>query len=97
MNRLEIAPPAARYLKKLKDKHLKQRFFEAITLISEDPLIGEAKVGDLAGIYCYDFHYNKTNYELAYAIRQMNNTTVIVIMAGPRENFYDGLKRYWNK
>ena len=56
--------------------------------------IGEAKIGDLAGIYCYDVYYNKTNYEIAYTVEIHDNEIVVVIMAGTRENFYDELKKY---
>ncbi|WP_370651020.1 type II toxin-antitoxin system RelE/ParE family toxin [Acetobacterium sp.] len=38
---------------------------------------------------------NRTNYELAYHISQLENGNIIVIiMAGTRENFYQELKRY---
>lgn len=94
---LRILPPAAKYFKKLKDKQLLKKFQNAIDQILENPTIGEAKTGTLSSVFCYDLYYNKTNYELAYTIEAVENTIVIVIMAGPRENFYDSLKRYWNK
>ena len=37
---------------------MKKKFKEAIDRIAEDYTIGEAKIGDLAGIYCYDVYYN---------------------------------------
>ena len=37
---------------------------------------------------------NKTNYELAYTIIEDPGTTVVVILAGTRENFYEELNRY---
>lgn len=94
-------PPAARYLKKLKDKQLKTLYQNAIDEICKNPAIGKPKHGDLEGILGYDIYYNKTNYELAYAVENRKIEgydeveTVIVIMAGTRENFYDELKRYW--
>ena len=42
-------PPAAKYIKKLKDKKLKQLYQEAIDKICEDYTIGETKVT------CLDF------------------------------------------
>ena len=87
-------PPAAKFLKKLKDKKLKTLYQEAIDKIREDHTIGEAKNGDLAGLYGYDIYYNKTNYELAYKVEYVDNKVIIVVMAGTRENFYDELKRY---
>ena len=91
---VQILPPAAKFLKKLKDKKLKSLYKEAIEMICEDYSIGEEKTGDLAGMYGYDIYYNKTNYELAYRVRQLDDLIIIVIMAGTRENFYEELKRY---
>ena len=94
MPELRFLPAAGKYLKKLKDKGLKEKFHEAIQTILEDPFVGEAKKGDLEGIFCLDIFYNKTNYELAYAVYQEEVQIIVVIMAGTRENFYDSLKRY---
>jgi mRNA-degrading endonuclease RelE of RelBE toxin-antitoxin system len=94
MAEVRFMPPAARFLKKLKDKQLKALFQEAIDKILKDPTIGDPKTGDLSGIYGYDIYYNKTNYELAYRIELVEDTIIVVIMAGTRENFYEALKRY---
>ena len=94
MTQVQILPPAAKFLKKLKDKKLKSLYKEAIEMICEDYSIGEEKTGDLAGMYGYDIYYNKTNYELAYRVRQLDDLIIIVIMAGTKENFYEELKRY---
>ncbi len=80
--------PAAKYIKKLKDKKLK----DAIDKIREDYTIGETKTGDLSGFYGYNIYYNKTNYELAYTIERVNGELIVVVMAGTRENFYNELK-----
>ena len=48
MAQLRILPPAAKFLKKLKDKRLKALYQEAIDRILEDHTVGEAKAGDLA-------------------------------------------------
>ena len=93
-------PPAAKYLKKIKDNNLKELYKEAIKAIREDPSVGEAKTGDLQGVFGYDIYYNRTNYELAYTIEERKvedsdeTELIVVIMAGTRENFYDELKRY---
>ena len=94
MTEVRFLPPAARFIKKLKDKNLKTLYQEAIDKICENHLVGEAKTGDLSGIYGYDIFYNKTNYELAYTVEYVDNKVIVVIMAGTRENFYDELKRY---
>ena len=95
MTEVRFLPPAAKFLKKLKDKRLKGLYREAIDKIREDPMVGEAKVGALSGVYGYDIYYNKTNYELAYTVEYVEDQIVVVIMAGTRENFYDELKKYW--
>lgn len=94
MAKLIILPLAAHYLKKLKEKPLKDKFQTAIDQILRDPYFGEPKTGDLSGIYCCDICHNKTNYELACTIVEEDDETVIVILAGTRENFYEELKRY---
>lgn len=96
MTEVRFLPPAARFLKKCKDKKLKLLYRQAIDKIKEDHTIGEAKNGDLSGIYGYDIYYNKTNYELAYRVEYIDNKIIVVIMAGTRENFYNELKRYMN-
>ena len=62
----------------------------------ENPELGDAKKGDLNGVRSFDIYYNRINYELAYTIEHVNDTVIVIIMAGTRENFYEQLKRYWN-
>lgn len=97
MLQVRFLPPAARFIKKLKDKKLKALYQDAVNNICEDYTIGQEKTGDLSGIYGYDIYYNKTNYELAYTVERIGDEIIVVIMAGTRENFYDQLKRYLNK
>ncbi len=94
MTEVRFLPLAAKFIKKLKDKKLKMLYQKAIDKIREDYTVGEAKTGDLSGVYGYDIYYNKTNYELAYTVEYLENVVVVVIMAGTRENFYDQLKQY---
>lgn len=94
MTEVRFLPPAAKFIKKLKDKKLKTLYQEAIDKIREDHLVGTQKTGDLAGIYGYDIYYNKTNYELAYKVEYCDDKIIVVIMAGTRENFYNELKNY---
>lgn len=91
---VRFLPPAAKYMKKLKDKKLKTLYKEAVDIIRKDYTIGQAKIGDLSGVYCYDIYYNKTNYELAYTVEYVDDRVIVVIMAGTREKFYQELKRY---
>ena len=39
--------------------------------------------------------YNKTNYEISYKIYE-DEKTVVIILIGTRENFYESLKSYIN-
>ena len=94
MTEVRFLPPVAKFIKKLKDKKLKNLYQAAVDKIREDYTIGEAKTGDLSGVYGYDIYYNKINYELAYTVEYLENVVVVVIMAGTRENFYDQLKQY---
>ena len=90
-------PPAAKLIKKVKDRELKCKFQKAVNEIMEDPLIGELKSGDLSGVRCCDIHHQRIDYELAYHVTYIDDEVAVVIMAGTRENFYEALKPYWKK
>jgi mRNA interferase RelE/StbE len=98
MIKYDLIPSAAteKFIKKLKDKPLKQKFKDAFREIQLDPhTVGEQKKGDLAGIYGYDIYHNGTNYEISYSIQEdEEGNLVLVILAGTREQFYQELKRY---
>lgn len=94
MYELHYLPAAEKYFRKIKEKGLSKAFRRALEEISIDPYIGEAKVGDLSGVFCKDVFYNKTNYEIAYNIYEKDGNIVVVILAGTRENFYKELKRH---
>ncbi len=66
MLQVRFLPPAAKFIKKLKDKKLKELCKKAIDEICEDYTVGEEKSGDLSGIFGYGIYYNKMNYELVY-------------------------------
>jgi hypothetical protein len=91
---LRYTSRAEKYFKKIKDKELIGAYNKVLDAIEADPYLGQAKTGDLAGIYCWDVYHNKTNYEIAYHILEEDGNFVIIIQAGTRENFYQELKRY---
>lgn len=91
---IRFSSASERYLKKLKDKRLKKAYADAINKIRRDPYIGLQKRGDLSTIYGFDVRYAGTNYEIAYRIYEDQGKLVVVVLAGSRENFYEGLKRY---
>ena len=97
MYELRYKQPAEKYFKKLREEGLIAAFREALIKISDDPYsAGEAKKGDLAGIYCRNVYYSKMNYEIAYRIFEKDRQFIVVILVGTRENFYQELKRYMN-
>ena len=62
-----------------------------IKLICEDPTIGEAKRGDLAGVFVHKFKMKRDLHLLAYTYDSESRT---LIMLGAHENYYRDLKRY---
>lgn len=97
MYKIEYTKRAESFFKKVKDKKLKAAFMAAIEKIAADPDVGKRKKGELSEAFCYDVYYDRTNYEIAYFVCEKNGGTVIIIMIGSRENFYDDLKRYLGK
>lgn len=93
---LIISTATKKFIKKIKDKDLKEKIKSAFKEIQLDPFYaGEPKKGDLAGVYGYDIKHNKTSYEVAYAIEEdEKGNVVLIILAGTREQFYEELKRY---
>nr|WP_144928035.1 type II toxin-antitoxin system RelE/ParE family toxin [Paenibacillus bovis] len=90
---------AAKQLKKIRktDRILYDKINITITDIRINPNLGEQKKGDLKGYSCVDINHLRTNYELCYTLEEdANGQLVLVIMMGPRENFYKDLKRYLN-
>jgi hypothetical protein len=67
---------------------------EAIRAIAGDPGIGEAKVGDLAGIQVHKFRISNQLFLVAYRI--LDRDTIKLLMVGPHENYYRDLKRAEN-
>lgn len=81
-----------RYLKKLTDRKLKARFADLIySTIAQDPETGDAKTGDLTGVYSMEFQDHGVDYCVAYRIE--GRTVVVVLLAGTHEEFYRELKR----
>ena len=75
-----------------KKLHLKQKaeVDQAIAAIVQDPTLGEAKKGDLAGVFVYKFKCNDQLTLLAY---EYDPKTRMLLLLGSHENFYRNLKR----
>jgi len=63
---------------------------QAVTDIVRDPTIGEAKKGDLSGVYVHKFDCINQLFLLAY---EYDSTTRVLLLVGTHENFYRNLKR----
>jgi mRNA-degrading endonuclease RelE of RelBE toxin-antitoxin system len=88
--RLLVTPAFLRATKKLHSTQ-KLELDAAVRAISADPALGEAKVGDLAGVRVYKFRLSHQMYLLAYRI--LDETSLKLLTVGSHENFYRGLKR----
>lgn len=88
--RILVTPTFERTVKKLHQQQ-KAQLDDAVRHIAGHPEAGEAKVGDLAGVYVYKFHMASLLCLLAY--RVVDPETIKLLMLGPHENFYRDLKR----
>lgn len=88
--RILVTPTFERTAKKLHQQQ-KTALDEAVRTIAKQPNVGEAKVGDLAGVQVYKFRMGNLWCLLAY--RVLDEATLKLLMVGPHENFYRDLKR----
>lgn len=92
--------PFIQYIKKAR-KPLALAIEDAVEDVCQSPDIGEAKVGDLSGIWVYKFRFNRQEYLMAYRPPKDEATggapEFLIIdfhQVGSHENFYAELKRY---
>ena len=81
-----------RFLRAYKRLHNNQKdaVDRAVIDIVGDPTIGEARKGDLSGVYVYKFICVKQLFLLAY---EFDPATRVLLLVGAHENFYRDLKR----
>ena len=89
--RLLVTPSFLRATKKLHPPQ-KRELDAALRIVSADPVAGEAKVGDLAGVRVYKFRISNQMHLLAYRILDAENLKLLTL--GSHENFYRDLKRF---
>jgi hypothetical protein len=70
--------------------HQKDAVDRAVADIIRDPVIGEAKTGDLSGVYVHKFHCVNQLFLMVY---EYDPTTRVLLLVGTHENFYRNLKR----
>ena len=87
--RIHVTPSFMRTTKKL-HRPQKADLDEAVRAVSVDPEIGEAKVGDLAGVRVYKFRLSNQLCLLAYRI--LDEDSLKLLTFGPHENVYRDLK-----
>lgn len=63
---------------------------DAIRHVLADPLCGEEKKGDLAGVRVYKFRVLDKQFLMAY---EFNKETLFLLALGVHENFYGDLKK----
>lgn len=80
------------FLRAYKKLHNNQKdaIDQAVADIVRDPVIGEAKKGDLSGVYVHKFDCVNQLFLLAY---EYDLTTRVLLLVGTHENFYRNLKR----
>ena len=88
--RLLITPTFNRAVKKLHPGQ-KTELDSAVRAIAANPSLGDAKVGDLAGVRVFKFRLNTQLCLLAYS--QPDEETIKLLALGTHENFYRDLKR----
>lgn len=72
-------------------KNQKKDLDEAVKAIMSDPMIGDAKVGDLTGVMVYKFKMINQLTLLAYTYDD-NTITLTLLALDSHQNFYQKLK-----
>lgn len=91
MYRRVITPSAKRSLKRL-SQPVQHELLNASTILATDPYIGEKLHGSLSFLRSFHFKFQNVHYRMAYSV-DTQNQLIIVHLVGPRENFYDRLRR----
>jgi len=91
--RILVTPTFVRMVKKLHGQQ-KADLDAAVNVVACDASIGEAKMGDLAGISVYKFRMVNQLCLLSYRILDADSIKLLTV--GPHENFYRDLKRLDN-
>jgi mRNA-degrading endonuclease RelE of RelBE toxin-antitoxin system len=86
-----VASPAFQRVVKKLHPNQKLALDQAIQEILNSPLIGSEKRGDLSGVYIYKFKIKVQEWLLAYEI--VDSEIILLLLAGPHENFYRDLKK----
>ena len=69
---------------------------DAIDELQNNPLLGDLKIGDLAGVRVYKFHIQQQLILLAYNYNELADELMLLSFAS-HENFYENLKKQMSK
>lgn len=86
-----ITPSAKRSLRQL-SPDAQRELLAATELLVTDPYAGEKLQSSLSFLFCFHFKFQNVQYRVAYSVDQPRRL-IVVHYVGPRENFYDRLKR----
>jgi len=86
---IQQMPSFKKAYKKL-HKEQKERVNDAILAIIDNPLLGEEKKGDLAGVFVYKFKFHRQEILLAC---EWDPSQRLLLALGVHENFYRNLKK----
>ena len=94
ISKVTATPTFDRAVKKLHTRD-KKTVDDAVRQIMTNPEIGEAKKGDLAGVFVHKFKVNKQEVLLSYKLAGSNKSPdeLILLAVGSHENFYRDMKR----
>ena len=91
MYQIVITPSARKAAKKLPE-YIKEEVISRSQTLKKNPYLGEKLSSSLHFLYCFHFKSRNVDYRLAYTINE-SRRLIIVHLVGPRENFYEKLKR----
>jgi hypothetical protein len=83
-------PPFRKFVKK-QTRPTQLAVEDEIERISDNPAIGEVKLGDLGGIQVHKFEFQRQTFLIAYRVAEPD---IVFYSIGTHENFYRDLKRY---
>ena len=86
-----ITPSAKRSAKKL-PKPVRKEVVKQTQKLKTNPYLGEKLSGSLHFLYSFHIKFKGVHYRVAYTI-DTSNKQIIVHLIGPREGFYQRLKR----
>lgn len=88
---LKIQKSVTKDLRKLENE-LREKVLRELATLEESPFAGERLHGKLSRFYSLHFNHNGVQYRLAYEV-DPRKKVVLVLLVGPRENFYQKLDR----